>query len=322
MAQNPKVPQELWVSYIVEKLFKTNPHLKLCVDESKFVKGGSIVYIPQAGAKPNVVKNRPNRPATAVQRNDTAIMYGLDEYTTDPTLITWTEGMEISYAKTDSVLGDHTNTISEYIGDDMLYNWVRGFKPLANGGIKVEFIPVVNQLKTSGASTDVNSEDGQTGQRKALHYKDFMAAQARMNKQNVSKLDRYAMVESNMFQEFIDSLSQNQMAAFQGSADLKNGVVGQFAGFTFLERSSVLAFNPTTNQPILPGEALEADSNLSCLLWQKDSVAKSTGETVLFQDMGNPLYYGDIHSGLIKTGGRCRREDWKGVLTINQAKTA
>ena len=29
MAQSVKVPQELWVSYIVEKLFKTNPHLKL-----------------------------------------------------------------------------------------------------------------------------------------------------------------------------------------------------------------------------------------------------------------------------------------------------
>lgn len=322
MAQSVKVPQELWVSYIVEKLFKTNPHLKLCVDESKFVKGGSIVYIPQAGAKPNVVKNRGQLPAVAVQRGDTAIFYGLDVYTTDPTLITWTEGMEISYAKTDSVLGDHTNTLSETVGDDMLYNWVRGFKPTSGGGSQVEYLPVANQIKTTGAATEVNLVDGQTGQRKALHYKQFQTAQAMMNKGNVAKTERYAMLESNMLQEFIDSLSQNQMAAFQGSVDLKNGVVGSFAGYTFLERSSVLAFNPTTNQPILPGEALEADSNLGCLLWQKDSVAKSTGDTELFQDIANPLYYGDIHSGLIKTGGRCRREDWRGVLTINQAKTA
>ncbi|AKK74446.1 hypothetical protein OK18_19130 [Chryseobacterium gallinarum] len=315
---NPKVPQELWVSYIIEKLWKTNPHLKLCFDESKFVKGGSIVYVPQAGAKPNVVKNRPNIPAVAVQRGDTVVFYPLDVYSTDPTVITWTEGMEISYAKTDSVLGDHTNTLVETVGDDMLYNWVRGFKPIAGGGSVVEYLPASKQIKTTGPATAVNSVDGQTGQRKGLHHKEFQKAQAMMNKDNVPKEGRYAMTESNMYQEFIDSLSANQMAAFQATADLANGIVGKFAGFTFLERSSVLAFDPATNQPILPGEALAGDSNLGCLLWHKDSVSKATGDTELFQDMRNPLYYGDVHSGLIKTGGRCRREDWKGVMAIVQ----
>ena len=75
MAQNPKVPQEFWSSYIVEKLFKDNPHLNLCMDESKFVMGGSVVYIPQAGARPNVVKNRSSLPAATVQRADTAVLY-------------------------------------------------------------------------------------------------------------------------------------------------------------------------------------------------------------------------------------------------------
>ena len=73
MSQNPKVPQEFWSSYIVEKLFRTNPHMKLCFDESKFVQGGAVVYIPQAGAKPNVVKNRSSLPAAAVQRQDTSV---------------------------------------------------------------------------------------------------------------------------------------------------------------------------------------------------------------------------------------------------------
>ena len=45
---NPKIPQEFWVSYIVEKLRKTNPHIALCYDESQFIVGGSEVYIPQA----------------------------------------------------------------------------------------------------------------------------------------------------------------------------------------------------------------------------------------------------------------------------------
>lgn len=320
MAANPKVAQEIWASYIVEKLWKTNPHLNLCYDESEHVKGGSIVYIPQAGAKPNVVKNRSQRPAEAVQRNDSAIFYPLDDFSTDPTTITWAENMEISYGKTDSVLGDHTNVLSEVAGDEILYSWVKGYKPTAGGGMTVEYIPTKNQLFTSGGAAAVNDEDGQTGQRLAFTYKDLQSAQAKMNKAKVSKEGRYAMVESNMLQQLIDSLSSNQMAAFQASADLKNGIIGRFAGFDILERSSVLAFDGT-NKPIVPGQALAATDNLGVLCWQKDSVTKALGDKELFQRVGDPQYYGDLYSCIVKLGGRCRREDWAGILSIVQ-KTA
>lgn len=318
MAQNPKVAQEIWGSYIVEKLRKTNPHLALSFDESQYVKGGSVVYIPQAGAKPNVVINRSTLPADVTKRADTAILYALDDYTTDPTLMPTFESMEISYNKTDSVLGDHTLTLAETIGDQMLYNWVRGLKPAAGGGTTVEFIPDSNKLATSGAASAVNSEDGQTGTRKVLTYTDIQKAQAKMNKSNVAKEGRYAMLESYMYQQFIDSLSANQMAAFQQAADLSNGVIGKFAGFTFLERSSVLAFS-SAGAVIVPGAALAATDNLASFLWQKDSVTKALGDTMIYQDLADPRYYGDIYSGQVKMGGRCRREDWKGILAIVQA---
>lgn len=317
MAQNPKVPQEIWNSYIVEKLRKTNPHLNLCSDESQHVKGGSVVYIPQAGSSPNVVKNRQQYPADVTKRNDTAIMYALDDYTTDPTHMPTFENMEISYNKTDSVLGDHTLTLAETIGDEMLYNWVRGLKPLANGGIQVEFLPESNIIYTSGAASAVNSEDGQTGQRKILTYKEVDIANAKMNKAKVAKEGRYAMFESYMYQQFIDSLSNNQMAAFQASADLSLGIVGKYAGFTFLERSSVLAYKANKDL-VIPGEALSADDNLACFLWQKDSVTKALGDTKIYQDLDDPRYFGDIYSGQVKMGGRCKRADWKGVITIVQ----
>ena len=315
---NPKIPQEFWASYIVEKLRRTNPHIMLCFDESKYVKGGSVVYIPQAGAKPEVVKNRAFGAATAVQRGDSAIMYGLDVFTTTPTAITYGEANEISYEKTDSVLGDHTNTLAEQIGDELVYNWIKGVKPAVGGGTTVEYLPSSRQIPTSGAATAVNAEDGQTGTRKAMTYKEMQKMQAKFNKDNVPKQNRYAMLESYMQQEFLDSLSGNQMAAFQASADLENGIVGKFAGFSILERSSVLAL---TSGGVfrLPGEALAATDNLASVFWQKDSVTKALGDTNLFQDMGNPLYYGDIHSGLVKLGGRCRREDWKGVGLVVQA---
>lgn len=314
---NPKIPQEFWVSYIVEKLRRTNPHIMLCNDESQFVKGGSVVYIPQAGAKPNVVKNRAFGAATAVQRGDTAVVYALDVFTTDPTAVTYAEAMEISYQKTDSVLGDHTNTLAESIGDELTYNWIKGVTPAVGGGTTTAFLPAARHIVTSGAATAVNAEDGQTGTRKACTYAEFDKMQAKFNKDNVPKQDRYAMLESFMLKEFQNSLTGNQMAAFQQTADLANGIVGRYAGFTILERSSVLAL---TSGGVfrLPGEALAATDNLASIFWQKQSVTKALGDTKLFQDMDNPLYYGDIHSGLVKMGGRCKREDWKGVGIVLQ----
>lgn len=315
---NPKIPQEFWVSYIVEKLRRTNPHIMLCNDESQFVKGGSVVYIPQAGARPNVVKNRAFGAQTAIQRGDTAVVYALNVFTTDPCAVTYAEAMEISYDKTDSAMGDHTATLAEVIGDELTYAWIIGIKPAVGGGTITEFLPVARQIPTSGAATAVNADDGQTGTRKAMTFAEFDKMQAKFNKDSVPKEDRYAMLESFMLKEFQNSLSGNQMAAFQQTADLANGIVGRYAGFTILERSSVLAL---TSGGVfrLPGEALAATDNLASIFWQKQSVTKALGETKLFQQMDNPLYYGDIHSGLVKMGGRCKREDWRGVGIVLQS---
>lgn len=310
-----QIPAEIFVSYIVEKLRRTNPHLAFAFDESQFVLAGSVVHIPQAGAHPDVVKNRSTFPAVAVQRGDSSISYALDVYSSDPIHVTWHEGAEISYNKLDSVLNDIVGTLIEKIGDNMIYNWIHGFKKTATAYVD-DFLPAGNYIYTAGDPTNVNTTDGQAGQRLSTTYKELDKAAAMMNKWNVAKEGRYVMFESYMYKEFLNSLSANQMAAFQQTADLTNGIVGKYAGFNVLERSSVLAFNGTT--PLLPGEVLATNSNLASLAWQKDCVTKAQGDIVQFEDKNNPLYYGDIFSALVKFGGRFRREGGIGVIPIIQ----
>lgn len=62
-----------------------------------------------------------------------------------------------------------------------------------------------------------------------------------------------------------------------------------------------MAFN-TSNQPIVPGQALNATDNLGVFCWQKDSNSKAQGDINVFQDLGNPQYYGDIYSGVEEMG--------------------
>ena len=312
-----QIPVEIFAAYIVEKLRRTNPHLAFAFDESRFVLAGAVVHIPQAGKSPDVVKNRNVFPATAVMRGDSMISYALDVYSTDPVHVTWHEGAEISYDKLDSVLGDIVGTLIETVGDNMLYNWIHGLKKTATGYTD-DIIPDANIISTTGAATAVNPTDGQTGTRKALSYKELTMAQAMLDKANVPQDGRYAMLESYMKQQFIDSLSPNMMAAFQQAADLRNGIVGRFAGFNILDRSSILAF-ASDGTPLVPGQALGTDANLACFCWQRDSVAKAQGDIVNFETLRDPQYYGDVFSALVKFGGRCRREDWKGVLAIRQA---
>ena len=181
------IPVEVFSSYIVEKLRKSNPHLACATSEDSNVLAGSVVHIPQAGTSPNVVKNRKNLPATAVQRGDSFVTYTLDVFTTDPVVVTWHEENEISYAKTDSVLNDHTETLVESVGDNMFYNWVHGLKMGVDGAYAPAVLPAANILTTSGASEAANAEDGQTGNRLAFSYKDLQRVQAKMNKAGVAK---------------------------------------------------------------------------------------------------------------------------------------
>lgn len=310
------IPVEVFETYIVKKLHRTNPFMAHAVNESSYVLGGAVVHIPQSGEPPKVVKNRKTFPATAVQRADTFVSYTLDVYTTEPTHITWHEENEISYDKTDSVLNDHVETLVELVGDNMLYNWVHGM----NASGTYDEVPAGNRITTSGAEVDA-TEEGQTGKRLALSYKDLQRAQALMNKQLVPKEGRVALLESYMYQQLIDSMNANQMAAFQQTADLENGIVGRFAGFAIMERGVVLSCNSSGAFKV-PGEAMAATDNLVALCWQKDCVAVAKGDIKPFQDTDNPMYYGDIFSALVKGGGRARRGDWAGIVPIVQGVPA
>lgn len=307
------IPVEIFSSYVVEKLRRSNPFLAQAVNESSFVLGGAVVHIPQSGDSPTVVKNRSTFPASAVKRSDSFVTYALNVFSTDPTHISWHEENEISYDKTDSVLRDHVESLMEAVGDDMLYSWLTGYK---TDGTKADAIPAASIIKTTGVSVAVTST-GQTGNRKAFTYKELQAAQALMNKHNVAKTDRYALLESYMLQQLIDSLSANQMAAFQQSADLANGIVGRFAGFNIMERSEVAALT-SAGVPKAPGTALAATDNLAAICWQKDCVAVAYGDIKPFTSQDDPLYYGDVFSAVVKSGGRCRRSDWKGIVAIAQ----
>lgn len=294
---------KIWLDYIVEKIRKSNEFLTRSVDHSGSVLGGAVVYIPQAGADPVIEVNASTYPGVAVRRTDSDINYALDSYRTVPTHIPWAELQTISYNKIDSMVGGHTNALVEAIADNMLIKWA----PTEAG----------NQLATTGATFLSQPAPGQTLTRKGLTPADVAKARAILNTQGVPVNGRVAVIDSYMEESFYASLSDTQMNAFQQFADNARGIIGKLHGFEFYVRSAV-AYASGSTTPKAYGSALAATDNLASLFWHPDFVARAIGEVKPFQDKDNPLYYGDIWSMIVRSGGRRLREDNKGVVAIIQ----
>lgn len=303
------VEVEIWANYIIERLWKDNQFLKYMFSDDDKVLAGKIVHIPQPGQKPKVVKNRNVFPATAIRRTDTDIIYALDEYTTDPTHIQDAEKVELSYDKIDSVYGDHAAQLIEDVAGDAIVRYLMG-------------IPQASIIKTTGASTSDEIPDGATGSRKVLTVADFKKAQTKMNKQNILKTDRYALLTANHLSQLQDDLSITEKRDFSQYQDVENGVVGRLYGFNIMDRSDVAIAQFVNDEGLIKpygAEGEEDDCEVS-FFWQKNAVARALGEVKFFENPDRAEYYGDVYSALLRFGGRRRREDNFGVIALVQDK--
>lgn len=304
------VDVEFWVQYIIQRLRKDNKFWNFMFSEDQHVLNGSIVHIPQPGAKPTVVKNRSSFPAAAVRRTDTDITYVLDEYTTDPMHIQNAEMVQLSYDKINDVLGDHMDTLGETVGDDML--------------IKIlSVLPSAKVVTTTGAAAATGLVSGQTGTRKVLLQADLKRASLLMNLDNVPKEGRVAVLESNMLDQLTTSLDTNANRDFSRGYDQANGIVGRIYGFDIIERSNVgiaaAAYSGGNLDMKALGSATAATDDVISVCFQKNSVAKAMGDVKFYEDKDNPVYYGDIYSTLVRMGARRRRSDNAGVIAIKGA---
>lgn len=290
------VNKEMWRPDIIESLFKSNPFLNRAFNADEYVVGGSIVHIPQAGAPSTVVRNRTTVPATAVKRTDTDVTYTLDEYTTDPRLITDIDKKELSYDKRTSVIREDMGALMEVAGDNMLYRWAQN-------------IPAGNKIATTGALAAATAP-GATGNRKIITEADIRSAQTALNKQNLPAEDRVMVLTADMLNQLM--ADNNLKYAFQQVINLKEGAVGRLYGFDLYVRSSVL--RETTAAAVkLPEAANAIDDNEGALFYHTSAVERALGNIDIFDNPNRAEFYGDLISFLLRLGGRNRRSDNKGV---------
>lgn len=312
----PKVPAgslamaldvELWKDWIVETLFKNNEFLNYARNADEYVLQGSVVHIPNAGPASDVKRNRKSLPATVKKRTDTDISYVLDEFTSDPRLLTDAETI-LSYDKMDSMMGMDMRAIKQLVAEWMLYHW------RAQRGTKWDGI-----IRTSGDVVTAHLS-GATGNRKEFKLENLEEAQARFDEANMPDEDRFAMFSARMYKQMVGQLSAGDYKDFSRYYDAAKGVVGELFGFKIMKRSSVLTFNnagtPAAKEPDASSATTDNDA-VKC--WQRDWVERAIGTTKIFENQQDATYFGDVYSLLVRGGGRKIEENGKGVIDIVQA---
>lgn len=301
------IQKEIWEGDIVEGLRTANPFLQYAFNADQYVLAGKVVHIPQVGVGGDVVKNRTSLPATVKKRTDTDITYPLDEFTGDPMLIPHADTIELSYDKRQSVTQEARRNLYETVAMELLYEWMKN-------------IPARGVIPTSGAAAAATAQ-GATGTRKVAMLADLQKARTMLATQNAwVEGEMFALVPSSLLAQLFPANDTTTAIYFTqvSEQERRAGIMARVQGFQLLERSTV-AYYDNAGALKAPGAASATTDSEAIFCWNRNAVERALGEVKMFESVGEPTYYGDIYSFLMRMGGRNRRADNKGIVSIIQA---
>jgi hypothetical protein len=299
--------KEIWQSDIIGNLFKDNAFAQRAFNADQYVINGKVVHIPVAGAAAVIKKNITDFPQTAVHRTDSEITYAIDNYYALPRQIQKMEEYELSYDKRQSIVGEDEKQLIQTAMEGLLYRWA----PAA-----------ANVIETTGAPTGADLIDSTaTGTRNVMTKDAFKAIAKKLANTNLTGRIT-ALLTANHYHQLFESLSDAEKTNFNNVANLATGVIARYMNIEIIMRSSVLRYRKvggvwTVVDTQDDAFAAGVDDSAASLFWVDSCVERAQGDVLVFEDNGNPLYYGDVFSASMRLGGRIRRA--VGVYAVVEA---
>ena len=291
---------QVWLKTLQENFFPDDSFVAKSENDSQYVEN-KTVHVPNAGKPSGVEVNRPTLPAQIHVRTDNELTYDIDELTTNPIRISNADSVELSYDKRSSIIKNDKEELQRVASELILQRWAKG-------------ADAAHPILTDGEERNAHTEHG-TGKRKKMTANIVHQVALRMDKQNLPKTGRYLILDTDMYGDLLDSLTEAGRFAFLASANVTKGTVGQLYGIDIFSRSEVLRLK--ANGEIISdpngGEATEVAAGFA---WQSGCVSHAFGEAKMFSSIDDPTYYSDIYSFLMRVGGAPRRYDKKGVFLV------
>lgn len=305
------IAKEVWVADIKEMLFPDNNFMLKSEDfaadtDAKFIHITNSVQLP--GGEED--RNHSNTPATAERLVDDEVIMRVHEFTTTPTKIPNIDEIEVNYDKRRSVSKRHTDVIRNLMAKRVAFEWL---PTQAANILRCDGDVVVGKVPTA------------TGNRKLPSIEQFSKAAGMLDDMEVPDDGRCAMIPSYWYRYLIEKHWKDLVNMEKvGNAALEEGKIMSLFGFELIKRNiKRMPFynNAATPVPQLEGTSLTT-GNACGLFWHPNFVGRAVAEINFFEDLGNPLYYGDVYSALVRGGGCKNYKDETGVVALVEAAAA
>ncbi|WP_299460578.1 hypothetical protein [uncultured Microscilla sp.] len=297
--------RKLFLATFVKHLFDNNEFVLASRNWNKYANTGSVEWT-ESGARPKSRRNGERGAATPKQ--DIKRSYSIDEFKTDPTILTWVEELVVSYAKRENILEEHIEQIREDIVMHILYKWVKGSKDVV--------IETTGDTKKGVDGTDAH----------AVTPDDFFDSQTEMDEQGVpDDGSRVAVVPASMMGDLRKYKDFHDRNKYPGMV-LMNGAVGQIAGYNIFKRAKTLLFDVDGNPIERKTEGsdqeyqAQAGDSRTITLWHPKFVTRAISRK-------SKISLIDGHDGVeVSTttiaGGDVYYSDGRGIITIREKKKA
>ena len=104
------IEKQIWISILMEGFYPDRTFLTRSVDMTPMVEYNKI-NLAEAGVAPEVLVDNTDYPVPTASRKDTALELPLHTFDTKNTVVRNVEEMELAYAKMESVVRQHRNTL-------------------------------------------------------------------------------------------------------------------------------------------------------------------------------------------------------------------
>lgn len=289
------VNKEIWINSIIEEFFPNNSFVSRSVDHSGYVNGAKV-HVPIAGNGPIVTKFTGSAtdtvPVQAQRRSDSEGTYDMERYYTKPITIDNLLSVELSYDKRSSIMKQCKEALQKAVMDDLLAKW--GF------------------ATTQAVATTGSLESG----RKKVKRADILAVKRLMDAADVPSDGRCFILDAEMYNQLLDSLTDAEAVNFAAGANGETGVIGRLLGFEFYMRSQVLKATASGGVVYNP----DPTDVLAGFAWHPTCVSRALGDIEVFESERDPGYFGDVISFAMRAGGSALRPNGQGIVRLYQGQ--
>jgi len=332
----------IYSSEIDEFAYPDDSFMSYAINDAQFAATGEVKKMQSSVEGMKAIKGRlydkalVNEEEVTAQkvytRKNTKWEWVIEYFRTPAQVITMELTSEVGYNALLDLLRSKAAKLMEAISNFTLVEW-------SQGAVGVGEIVSISEgtdffVMTSGTAVRKNPVTGTTGNVKKVTLQDFKNLKSKLELQRANKLFSgdlvYLPTEAQIHDiRSIDGFFDYNQTGYRGERD--KGLIGDLYGFKILDprrrddwganilySQSVSGDNITLTK-VEDGADAAANMLSAGIAWYSDAVKIAKGKPVVFPDMNNPQFYGDLYSSETRHGAIKARQDGKGVVMLVEA---